>query len=67
MIARDRHAAEVRRLLGVFPVVALVGARQVGKSTLAREVAASIGGSVRSFDLESDRDLALLARAEAIL
>jgi len=67
MIARDRHAAEVRRLLGVFPVVALVGARQVGKSTLAREVAASIDGSVRSFDLESSRDLALLANAEAIL
>lgn len=67
MIARNRHVAEVRRLLGVFPVVAIVGARQVGKSTLAREVAASIDGNVRSFDLESDRDLALLTSAEAIL
>lgn len=67
MILRERHEFEVRRLLREFPVVALVGARQVGKSTLAREVASSLGDSVRTFDLESERDLALLASAEAVL
>jgi predicted AAA+ superfamily ATPase len=67
MIARERHGARIRRLLAAFPVVAIVGARQVGKSTLAREVGASMEGSVRAFDLESDRDAALLASAEAIL
>ncbi|MFM7135167.1 MAG: ATP-binding protein [Planctomycetota bacterium] len=67
MISRERHSAEVVRLLGNFPIVALVGARQVGKSTLAREVAAAMPGSVRSFDLESERDLALLGNAESVL
>lgn len=67
MNSRARHAAEVSRLLRAFPVVALVGARQVGNSTLAGDVARLHRGEVRSFYLESGRDLALLARAEAVL
>jgi hypothetical protein len=39
----------------------LLGARQVGKTTLARQVARSYGASVAFFDLESSRDLAKLA------
>jgi len=42
-------------------VVALLGARQVGKTTLARQVARSYGAGVAFFDLESSRDLAKLA------
>jgi len=69
MIARKRHVDEVLRLLRSFPVVALVGARQVGKSTLAKDVArrSPVHPSVRAFDLESERDLALLASAEPVL
>ena len=39
MIDRTAHRAELIRLLRQFPVVALIGARQVGKSTLARALA----------------------------
>ena len=73
MISRERHVAEVIRLLRSFPVVALIGARQVGKSTLAREVVAGVvrssppDRSTRAFDLESERDLALLSSAESVL
>lgn len=44
----------LRRDLEVYPVVALVGARQVGKSTLGREIAASRGMAFRTLD---DRDV----------
>ena len=44
-----------------FPVVALLGARQVGKSTLARQLAASRRGRTTWFDLENPVDLARLA------
>ena len=61
MIERPHHVAWVRRLLSEQPVVALLGARQIGKTTLARQVARSYGASVAFFDLESSRDLAKLA------
>ena len=61
MIPRYRHETHLRRLLNQFPVVGLVGARQVGKTTLARSLAASAPGPVTSFDLEDPADLARLA------
>ena len=61
MIERPHHVAWVRRLLSEQPVVALLGARQVGKTTLARQVAQAYGDGVAFFDLESIRDLAKLA------
>lgn len=67
MIGRPGHLRSVRRLLRSFPAVALLGARQVGKTTLARELAQELGGRARIFDLESDRDLRLLADPEPIL
>ena len=39
MIPRPGHVAAIETRLRRFPVVALLGARQVGKTTLAREVA----------------------------
>jgi predicted AAA+ superfamily ATPase len=60
VIRRSSHVAAVRRLLRENRVVALVGARQVGKTTLAHQVAAAQGGPVTTFDLESARDLARL-------
>ena len=51
---------EVRRLLRQAPVVALLGPRQVGKTTLARQVAATHRGATTAFDLEDPQDLARL-------
>lgn len=47
-----------------YPVVALLGARQVGKSTLARKICASVEHAVY-LDLESPRDLNKLQDPEA--
>lgn len=57
MIERKGHQERIRSLLGQFPVVGLIGARQVGKTTLARAVAQSFVGEVTHFDLENPRDL----------
>ena len=59
-LPRLRAGAEVRRLLRQAPVVAILGPRQVGKTTLARVVAASWRGPTVRFDLEDPRDLAQL-------
>lgn len=61
MIERSRHLAEVRGLLAEFPVAALIGARQVGKTTLARRIAADWTGERHHFDLEDPRTEARLA------
>lgn len=59
--------------MGVFPVVVLVGARQTGKSTLARKLAATDGRPYLSLDdldvravAESD-PAGLLARGERLV
>ena len=59
-IPRKHHFARVRLLLDEFPVVALLGARQVGKTTLARQLAAAHSDPVAWFDLEDPVDLARL-------
>lgn len=51
----------VVRALARSPVVAILGPRQVGKTTLARQVAAARGGPVTHFDLEHPGDVARLA------
>jgi len=61
MIARFSHAAEIGALLREFPVVAIVGARQTGKTTLAQAIGDRFGGAVHRFDLEDPRDDARLA------
>ena len=58
-IPRPAHLTELRRKLGNNPVVALLGARQVGKTTLARALATETGAAAH-FDLEDPRDLARL-------
>jgi hypothetical protein len=59
-VARPSHLRRVTRLLRDHPVVAVLGARQVGKTTLARELVAHRRGAT-VFDLEDPRDLARLA------
>ena len=61
MIARAGHLKDVERLLSGNPVVGIIGARQVGKTTLAREIAKKRPGRSHFFDLESAQDLARLA------
>lgn len=60
MIPRKQHLARIRLLLDEFPVVALLGARQVGKTTLARSMAEAHQDPVAWFDLEDPVDLARL-------
>jgi len=61
MLPRTRHVPEIIRLLGLFPVVAILGARQIGKTTLASLVLSQWQDKVTHFDLEDPRDLARLA------
>ena len=60
-VPRTAHLRRLKLLLREFPVVALLGARQVGKSTLARHLAAQHRGAATWFDLEDPIDLARLA------
>lgn len=57
MFGRQDHLAVVRRQLRRQPVVALLGPRQIGKTTLARAVADTAGTPVTTFDLEHPADL----------
>ena len=60
-LSRPRDLAKTVSLLRQFPVVGLLGARQVGKTTLARQVAAGRRGEHTHFDLENPADRARLA------
>ena len=53
LLARDKLVDEVRIRLGESPVTMLFGARQVGKTTLARMVTEGIADTV-FFDLERE-------------
>lgn len=64
MIPR-RVFAQTMALLGRFPAVALVGARQVGKTTLAQACGREFDGIY--LDLESQRDLRKLSDPEDYL
>jgi hypothetical protein len=57
MLTRNIHS-KVTHLLQRFPVVAILGARQVGKTTLAKQVAPGW----RYLDLENPDDYALVCR-----
>jgi predicted AAA+ superfamily ATPase len=59
-IARSEQIETLERLLKRFRVVALLGARQVGKSTLARDLIERRPRNSTLFDLEDERDLARL-------
>ena len=61
MLLRTRWLDVVIERLHSAPVVALLGARQVGKSTLARAVVARWDGETHLFDLEDPRHAARLA------
>lgn len=65
MIIERRIAAELKNLLDHSPAVALLGPRQVGKTTLAQELGE--GRPSLYLDLESDTDRAKLSDPELYL
>lgn len=67
MIERPRQLASLEQHMERSPVVAILGARQVGKTTLARNLAERHEAPVTSFDLERPRDLARLEDPELAL
>ena len=61
MLRRLRHRRAISALLSQRPVVAILGARQVGKTTIARQLFVSQKGAKSWFDLEDPRTIARLA------
>ena len=59
-IERNSEIKTLLRLLKGHPVVGIIGARQVGKTTLARRIAREVGKQFSFFDLEHSEDLARL-------
>lgn len=67
MIPRQAHMQRLIEQLADSPVVAMLGTRQVGKTTLARQLAAQWDGPVRHFDLEDPEDQARLTDPAFVL
>ncbi len=61
VIERRQHLKRITALLKQFPVVAILGARQVGKTTLAKEVMRARTPRSVHLDLENPSDRARLA------
>ena len=61
MLRRHYQLDQIDALFETFPVVGLLGARQVGKTTLARDYAARRAQTSTHFDLEDPEDGARLA------
>lgn len=61
MINRDNETKTISSLLNRHQVVGIVGARQVGKTTLVRSLLAHTHKSSTYFDLENPEDIARLA------
>ncbi len=59
-LERSIYLAQITRHLRVQPICAILGARQVGKTTLARQFASTYQGIVEFFDLENPIHLASL-------
>lgn len=57
MLRRTEHVRAILRRLRSFPVVAILGPRQIGKTVLARQVAQARSGVAHRLDLENPADL----------
>jgi len=67
MIDRPREINTLKRLVAQHPVVGIIGARQVGKTTLARSFIAHWPGPTHYFDLENTEDEARLGDPMLVL
>ena len=61
MIEREKALKQVKGLLSRHRVLAILGARQVGKTTLARQIVSERRGLTTYFDLEDPSHLARLS------
>lgn len=60
LIARKQELTLLKKRIKMNPVVAVLGPRQCGKTTLSRQFASQISLPVSVFDLENPRDLGRL-------
>jgi hypothetical protein len=67
MIGRPREIRTLHGLIARNPVVGIIGARQVGKTTLARLLMAQTPGPAHYFDLENPEDEARLGDPMLVL
>jgi uncharacterized protein len=67
MIHRIQARNQLIKLMKQFPAVALVGARQTGKTTLAMDIANRMGKKAVYYDLEKNSDRLKLSDIEATL
>ncbi len=63
-IYKRKYQDEILRLVTYFPVIAIIGARQVGKTTLATLVSNHIEKGIIHLDLELESDISKLENAE---
>ncbi len=56
LIQRPHLLEQIQFAFKVTPVCGLIGPRQCGKTTMAKEIAAQYPGNVHLFDLEDERD-----------
>lgn len=66
MIQRDL-TSDITKALTYFPVVGIIGPRQVGKTTLAKQLLSELTRPSLYLDLELDEDVARLGNAQAYL
>jgi predicted AAA+ superfamily ATPase len=67
VIPRRRHVERLEALINQGPIVAILGARQVGKTTLARQLMGRYEGPSVRFDLEDPDVLARFAEPKLAL
>lgn len=59
--------SDIKKALTYFPVVGIIGPRQVGKTTLAKQLISELTRPNLYLDLELDEDVARLGNAQAYL
>lgn len=67
MIQRTRYLEAIDEQFQVHPICAILGARQVGKTTLAREFTKQLGVDTVFFDLEDPEQILILENPKLVL
>ncbi len=67
MLERKQEKSILAGLLARYPIVGIIGARQVGKTTLARAIADGFSEDVIYYDLENPEDISRLSDPMLVL
>ena len=67
IIPRPTQLSRIMNALEHNPIVAIIGARQVGKTTITFDIEKQFHGQTHRFDLEDPEDLARLEEAKLVL